>query len=74
MLAFIASLNDSCTRYFSDVVFHRSGEEISRGTAVKECMTNALKMYHEVNKVGEGFGVWGMEYGVTGYRIRGYRV
>lgn len=50
VLAFIASLNDSCTRYFSDVVFHRSGEEISRGTAVKECMTNALKMYHEVNK------------------------
>jgi len=45
---FIASTNDNFTKYYSRVIFQRSGQELADG--LRPCFTDALHKYYEINK------------------------
>jgi aubergine-like protein len=45
---FIASTNNSLTRYYSQCMFQHTGQELADN--LKVCMTAALKNYHDINK------------------------
>ncbi|CAF3532884.1 unnamed protein product [Rotaria socialis] len=47
MIGFVASINPTCTRYYSHVIEQRSNKDMIIG--LKSCMQNALQKYHEVN-------------------------
>eukprot|EP00298_Acanthocystis_sp_HF-20_P013408 c20336_g1_i1.p1 GENE.c20336_g1_i1~~c20336_g1_i1.p1 ORF type:complete len:760 (+),score=209.14 c20336_g1_i1:133-2412(+) len=47
VLAFCASYNDSCTKYYSIPSFHRTGQEISAN--LRLCMAESLKHYSAIN-------------------------
>ncbi|CAG5115063.1 unnamed protein product [Candidula unifasciata] len=44
---FVASMNQDCTRWYSNVCFQRPGQELAHGLHI--CLTNALRKYHSVN-------------------------
>lgn len=44
---FIASTNNSLTRYYTQCKFQHTGQELADN--LKLCMTNALKVYHSIN-------------------------
>ena len=44
--AFIASMNGSCTRWYSRVAFQQPGQELI--DCLKVCFTAALRKFHEV--------------------------
>ena len=44
---FIASLNNTCTRYYTCAKFQQPGEELHN--SLQTLVTNALRRYHEVN-------------------------
>lgn len=44
---FIASTNNTLTRYFSQCMFQHTGQELADN--LKVCMTAALKNYHQIN-------------------------
>ena len=45
---FVASTNDTMTKYYSRVIFQRSGQELADG--LRPCFTDALAKYYEINK------------------------
>ncbi|CAF4530190.1 unnamed protein product, partial [Rotaria magnacalcarata] len=47
MIGFVASINPTCTRYYSHVIEQRNNNDMIKG--LKSCMQNALQKYHEVN-------------------------
>jgi len=49
MIGFVASINPTCTRYYSRVIEQRSQNDIISG--LKSCMQDALQKYHQVNGV-----------------------
>ncbi|GFN78416.1 piwi protein [Plakobranchus ocellatus] len=44
---FVASMNRSCTRWYSNVCFQRPGQELVHGLQI--CLTAALRKYHADN-------------------------
>ncbi|CAF1131387.1 unnamed protein product [Adineta steineri] len=47
MVGFVASINPTCTRYYSRVIEQRSNKDLVTG--LKSCMQDALQKYHQVN-------------------------
>jgi len=43
---FVASVNESCTRWYSRIAIQQRGEELING--LKPCFIAALRQYHEV--------------------------
>jgi aubergine-like protein len=49
MVGFVASINPTCTRYYSRVIEQRSDNDLISG--LKSCMQDALQKYHQVNGI-----------------------
>jgi len=47
MVGFVASINSTCTRYYSRVIEQRGQKDLISG--LKSCMQDALQKYHQVN-------------------------
>ncbi|CAF0742824.1 unnamed protein product [Didymodactylos carnosus] len=45
--AFVASINPSCTRFYSRIIYQRTAQELMDG--LQQCMKDALQEYHNVN-------------------------
>ena len=46
VVGFVASVNETCTRWYSRVAVQQRGEELING--LKPCFIAALRQYHEV--------------------------